>query len=145
MCGCRLSLYGHIGLAPAGDSEPAAGPRLEPGTGDPAAVAEFAAGPGDWPCLRGDSRRTFIASVPVSLGRSRLWQSRPGSCDLPTAPVTGGEVSGEEARSDHCWRSIGCETAAWLSEVEGPDARAVGREDRRRTMGGTAAASTIGL
>jgi len=92
MCGCNLSLYGHIGLAPANDSTPATAPRLEPRKGDPAAVAQFAARPGDWPCLRGDSRRTFLTSVPVAQERSQLWQSRPACCDLPTAPVTGGDT-----------------------------------------------------
>ena len=53
MCGCPLSFYGHVALAPAGDYRSPPGTqesRLEPGEGDPQAVQKLVVQPGDWPC-----------------------------------------------------------------------------------------------
>jgi hypothetical protein len=50
MCGCALSLYGNICLAPAGQAETAAeadDPQLESGDGDPRRVEKLKIEPGD--------------------------------------------------------------------------------------------------
>ncbi len=93
MCGCQLSLYGHICLAPAGDFDFRPGideSRLRPGCGDPAAVEPFEIQPGDWPTRQAGSGTAPVTEVAVSRQTSRLWTFEPSSACLPTAPVAAG-------------------------------------------------------
>ncbi|NUQ66493.1 MAG: PQQ-binding-like beta-propeller repeat protein, partial [Pirellulales bacterium] len=66
MCGCQLSLYGHICLGPAGDfnfrHEPAES-RLTRAAEDPAAVKPFEVRGGDWTTYLGDNARTATSHV----------------------------------------------------------------------------------
>ncbi len=93
MCGCQLSLYGHVCLAPAGkfnfrplldDS------RLEPGSGDIAAAEPLEVKPGDWPTYRGDSRRTGVTKTKITRQPKRGWTFRTPCAAMPTAPVAAG-------------------------------------------------------
>lgn len=94
MCGCPLSLYGHVAVGPAGksaDPTPDAS-RLEPGDGDPGVVEKLAILPGDWPCSGGDNRRTraTVANVPENV--TRQWTFQTPSSARPTGPVTAGSL-----------------------------------------------------
>jgi len=95
MCGCQLSLYGHISLAPAGEfgcSPPGEDARLEPGQGDIASVEPFEIKPGDWPSYRGDSRRTSLSKLKIPRRVERKWRFRSSSSGMPTAPTTVGGI-----------------------------------------------------
>ncbi len=92
MCGCPLTFYGHVGLAPAGPrrAEARDDERLEPGEGDPAAVKELPARPDDWPCLMGDNRRSCAARTAVPDKAAPHWAFERPEAGRPTAPVTAG-------------------------------------------------------
>jgi len=93
MCGCQLSLYGHVCLAPAGAFDFRAGPdasRLEPGPGDVAPVEPLEIRSGDWPAYQGNSRRTPLATIAVPGQVAQQWAGRVSPGTIPTAPVTAG-------------------------------------------------------
>ena len=95
MCGCPLSFYGHVGVAPAGsfDFRPGAdASRLEPGEGDPAVVKELPVRSGDWPCYRGDNRRTSVTATALAAKVSPRWTFRPTASRRPSAPVAAGDL-----------------------------------------------------
>jgi len=95
MCGCQLSLYGHIALAPAGDFDFRPGlddSRLAPGGGDPTQVAPLAVAPGDWPTYGGDNARTFSSDVAIPGGARRAWTFPLPADAHPTAPVVAGDL-----------------------------------------------------
>ena len=93
MCGCPLSFYGHVGLAPAGKFNFRPGDdasRLEPGKGDPATVEKLAVQSGDWLCYRGNNQGTFVTVTKMPEKVSRLWTFQPPESNRPTAPVAAG-------------------------------------------------------
>jgi len=90
MCGCALSLYGHVCLGPAGNFDFRPGideGRLQTGPADPAAVEARKDDPNDWPCYRGDNRRTGLTQVTIPKQVKKLWVFRPASPGPATAPV----------------------------------------------------------
>ena len=94
MCGCQLSLYGHIALAPANgfnfrpvlDDD-----RLETGPGDIESVAEFKTNPTDWPTYQGNNQRIPRTRVPIPKDIDIKWQVSPSTA-MPTAPVVAGNT-----------------------------------------------------
>jgi len=95
MCGCQLSLYGHVCLGPAGDFDYRPGlddSRLEPGAGDPTRVAPLDARPGDWPTYGGDVASSFATEVAIPMRVRRAWSFQPLSAAHPTAPVVAGDT-----------------------------------------------------
>ena len=89
MCGCQLSLYGHIGLTSAGDFNFRPGlddSRLETFP-DAQSVKRLDTRPRDWPAYRGDNARSATTEVAVPRRVERAWsfQLPPGA--VPTAPV----------------------------------------------------------
>lgn len=100
MCGCQLSLYGNIGLAPVAlPGKSMAEPSPEEIYGDALVrhadnldqLVSLNAGPADWTRYRGNDARTDV--TPVALpGKVKVgWQVRiTGSGELPTAPVAAG-------------------------------------------------------
>ena len=95
MCGCQLSLYGHVCLAPAGKIKDRPGPdasRLEAGEGDVTSVAPLEVKPGDWPCYQGDNGRTAVTKVAIPGKPVRKWAFRPESGAMPTAPTAAGDM-----------------------------------------------------
>ncbi len=92
MCGCQLSLYGHIALTGAGDTLKKADPstrlELQPKAG--AKIAELDARPGDWPGLRGDNARSQSTRVALPKQVGEAWTFKPGAAVMPTAPVAVG-------------------------------------------------------
>lgn len=93
MCGCQLSLYGHISLAPKGspsdppstDDEPAlrVGEEIE-------TVARFEQSPNDWSTYRGDNAQTNVTNVAIPRKVRLAWKADVSAGDLPTAPVVAG-------------------------------------------------------
>jgi len=95
MCGCQLSLYGHVCLTPAGafDFRPGLDDRrLEPGEGDPASVEPFPIEPGDWPTYLADARRTATTSAAIPRQIERQWTFDVPSGAMPTAPIVAGNT-----------------------------------------------------
>ncbi len=92
-CRCPLSLYGHVCLAPAGDSAKRSAreaSRLEPGPGDATKVQEFPVQPGDWPTYLGDNARTGTTKVSLPKRAARRWTYGLPSGVRPTAPIVAG-------------------------------------------------------
>jgi len=94
MCGCQLSLYGHVCLSPAGDF------NFRPGlddsrlvkAADSRPVRPFAVEPGDWPTYQGNNERSAKTAVAIPARVSQRWAlSVPGN-GFPTAPVAAGGV-----------------------------------------------------
>jgi outer membrane protein assembly factor BamB len=93
-CRCPLSLYGNIGLAPAGKlldldrseapTEPASGGRK------PTDVQPFDVHADDWPSYQGNNYRTATTKVAIPRKVSRTWASEPTAPNMPTAPVAAG-------------------------------------------------------
>ncbi len=94
MCGCQLSLYGHIGLSSVGDFDLQPdddGSRHEVGKGQLAEVANLAVRSGDWPAYRHDRYRSSATNVQAPAGVTRAWSIRGTS--LPAAPVLAGGLT----------------------------------------------------
>ncbi len=92
-CGCQLSLYGHICLAPAGNFNYQPGldeSRLELGLGDTRTVEKLEVKPGDWPSYQGNSYRTSATMVAIPRRVGQQWAFEPSSASVPTAPVVAG-------------------------------------------------------
>lgn len=90
MCGCQLSLYGHICLTSA------AGFNFQPGVdesrlqtfADASTVQPLSAQPGDWPTYQGDNARSSTADVAIPGKLKTAWSFSVLSDGFPTAPVT---------------------------------------------------------
>jgi len=93
MCGCQLSLYGHICLASGRDFNyrpPADASRLQKGPGKAAGVADLEIKPGDWPAYLGNNGRRPVTEVSLPRRAQLRWSFTPSSPTFPTAPVTAG-------------------------------------------------------
>jgi outer membrane protein assembly factor BamB len=95
MCGCELSLYGHIALGPVpsdatrlSSTEPARWATSDNLTN----VARLGIGPRDWTAYRGANDRADRTSVEVPAQVKLAWQANVVEGDLPTAPVTAGDL-----------------------------------------------------
>ena len=93
MCGCQLSLYGHIGLGPAGEFDFQPGARaegLEFQAKDLAVGKPLPVRAGDWPAWCGDSSRSMRGQLAGAARVDEQWTVRIARDVLPTAPVTAG-------------------------------------------------------
>jgi outer membrane protein assembly factor BamB len=93
MCGCQLSLYGHIGLASgAGFDYVGETPerRLSPGDGDLTKVRGLPSSTGDWPAYGGDAANESFREALVPAHVRQAWSRRPSAGTCPSAPVTAG-------------------------------------------------------
>jgi len=92
MCGCQLSLYGHICLTSASDFD------FRPGLddlrlkvlSDAQSVKPLDVQPGDWPTYQGDNGRSSTADVEIPRRATRSWTFDVPSDAFPTAPVAAG-------------------------------------------------------
>ena len=101
MCGCQLSLYGNIALAPQflpgeaetpiEEKEAFAGAFIQ-SANEIAEVAGLGAQPGDWLRYCGNDARSYVTSVPIPVeARKPAWTVRAAAKgELPTAPVAAG-------------------------------------------------------
>ena len=96
MCGCQLSLYGHVCLAPAREFNfrpEVDDSRLQTASAAVASDNAVEVRPGDWPCYRGNNRRTAVAHVAIPRsGVKRQWIFNPPAPCRATAPVTAGRL-----------------------------------------------------
>lgn len=93
MCGCQLSLYGHICLGPAGrfDFHPRTdASRLKTAVGDVSNVRPFEINRGDWPTYLHDAARTGATDVRLPRRVERQWQYESPAKARPTAPIIAG-------------------------------------------------------
>mgnify|MGYP002629777548 FL=1 len=97
MCGCQLSLYGNIGLRPAGNSsehQHGSGENLYADAltvfGDPSRVPSLNVQNADWPTWRGNNERSDKTPNNLPGGIKLAWQTDICSSELPTAPVAAG-------------------------------------------------------
>jgi len=97
MCGCQLSLYGNIGLRPAGDFAEHShdvGDDLYADAlnviGDTSRVPIFDIQTADWTTWRGDNGRTDKTPNALPDGIKLAWQTEICESELPTAPVAAG-------------------------------------------------------
>ncbi|QDT42429.1 outer membrane biogenesis protein BamB [Gimesia alba] len=95
MCGCELSLYGHICLGPEKNSAAPASqapPRRVAYASDLLKVEPLAARTGEWPAFRGDSRQSSTTSVSIPDKTKLSWTTQVTQSALPTAPVIAGNL-----------------------------------------------------
>ena len=129
MCGCQLSLYGNLALAPI--AVPGQAPAIpDPETAFTTALesqgelakAAFNVRDGDWPQYRGDAGRTNRTSVDIPARVRTAWK-RPVSFgeELPTAPVAAGGLVFVANRAGVI-QAIEAETGdvAWKAYTTGP-------------------------
>lgn len=97
MCGCQLSLYGNIGLRPAGDFAQHShdlGDDLYADAltvfGDPARVPSLNTHAADWTTWRGNNERSAKTPNALPDGIKLAWQTEICDSELPTAPVAAG-------------------------------------------------------
>jgi outer membrane protein assembly factor BamB len=89
MCGCQLSLYGHVALGPVNTTDRDDSVALSTAV-DAGPVKPLKMLPGDWATYRGDNARTDVSQVSVPAGVTLQWTADVCSTDLPTAPVIAG-------------------------------------------------------
>ncbi len=95
MCGCQLSLYGHIGLAPLGSLRSDSAPdsvyqdalEVLPKSQQAQPIESRA---GEWTTYRGDNRHSDQTETPIPDRVKLQWTADVCSEALPTAPVTSG-------------------------------------------------------
>ncbi len=88
MCGCQLSLYGHICLSHAAPLPGADEPRLA--QAEQLSVQPLSVEPDDWPCFLGDNEHRADTSVAVPSTRPEQRWTFTVPDALPTAPVAAG-------------------------------------------------------
>jgi outer membrane protein assembly factor BamB len=96
MCGCQLSLYGHISLTAAGNQLASPGearPQFEAGEGDLKNVRPLAAQKNDWSVYQGNNQRTSTTALPLPAALKPRWNYNAPTEALPTAPVTAGGMT----------------------------------------------------
>uniref|UniRef100_A0A7C2JYY3 Pyrrolo-quinoline quinone repeat domain-containing protein n=1 Tax=Schlesneria paludicola TaxID=360056 RepID=A0A7C2JYY3_9PLAN len=89
MCGCQLSLYGHVALTPASAVENDAVGALVVGP-DIERVQPLRMVAGDWSTYRGDNARSDVSKIAVPANVELAWTADVCRTDLPTAPVVAG-------------------------------------------------------
>lgn len=123
MCGCQLSLYGHICLGPAGDfnfkPEPD-GSRLTTVAENPSAVEPFDVRPGDWPTYLGDNARQAASKVALPQRVQQRWTFRLPDGVRPTSPVIAGGLVffGDDSGAVHAV-SVKDGSARWKAYTSG--------------------------
>lgn len=97
MCGCQLSLYGHIALGPDDN-------RLRHAKAanvyadalathsDAATVRPLPGRTADWPAYRANNVRNDVTALPVPTQAKQLWSVTASPKALPTGPVVAGEL-----------------------------------------------------
>jgi outer membrane protein assembly factor BamB len=123
-CGCPLSLYGNISLAPAGNFNfrpKLEGSRLVVAAGDPSKVQPFEAQPGDWPTYLGNNARSGLTEVPLPRRVSKRWAYQLPGGVRPTAPIVAGGVVflGDESGAVRAL-DAGSGSVRWQAYTSGP-------------------------
>lgn len=95
MCGCELSLYGHICLGPEKNS--AASPQDNPPrravfTDQLDSVEPLADHSATWPAFRGDQHQSSTTQIPIPEKTHSAWSAQVTKSALLTAPVIAGNM-----------------------------------------------------
>jgi len=94
VCDCQLTLYGITCVGPAGGFDFAStateAGRLEKASGDFSEAAALSESAADWPTFRGCNTGSVTTAAVVPKKSKRLWQLRPRTRFVPTAPVAAG-------------------------------------------------------
>jgi outer membrane protein assembly factor BamB len=92
MCGCQLSLYGHVALAPAGDFNfhPAVTDSRLERPADTRPVQPLKVRPGDWPTYQGDNERSAATAAAIPERIAAKWTYALPAGAFPTAPIAAG-------------------------------------------------------
>ena len=96
MCGCQLSLYGHISLTAAGNQLASPGnarPQFEAGKGNINTIAKLKTGKNDWTVYQGNNRRTATTALTLPANVEQAWTFKSSTGTMPTAPVTAGGLT----------------------------------------------------
>jgi outer membrane protein assembly factor BamB len=89
MCGCQLSLYGHIGLGAVTPEKRETVTSLTVGD-NLAKVQPFDIQQGDWVSYRGDNARSDATTVAIPTNVELAWKTEITNSEMPTAPVAAG-------------------------------------------------------
>ena len=111
MCGCQLSLYGNIGLRPAGDRPirqtnltrvQLASLAVYP---DSTIVEAFPIRKNDWTTFRASNDRSDSSPVQLPSQYALAWKSTVVSDELPTAPVASNVLlhTAKPVQRRFCW------------------------------------------
>ena len=95
MCGCQLSLYGHISLTSSAGQLPLPGeesPSLERGQGNLTKVVDLNAHDDDWSTYQGNNKRIPATSVAIPKQVKMQWNFTSPTKAMPTAPVVAGSL-----------------------------------------------------
>jgi outer membrane protein assembly factor BamB len=124
MCGCQLSAYGHIGVAPAGDFEFRPGldaSRIEYRADRLRDVTPLEIRPGDWPAFCGDNARRFRSDIDFPESLDVSWAATIMPDMIPTAPVTAGDLlfAGDRSGVLQAW-DVNTGQLRWQAYTAGP-------------------------
>ncbi len=124
MCGCQLSAYGHIGVAPAGDFEFRPGldaSRIEYRADRLRDVTPLETRPGDWPASSGDNARSFRSDIDLPESLDVHWAAAITPDMIPTAPVTAGDLvfAGDRSGVLRAW-DVNTGQLRWQAYTAGP-------------------------
>lgn len=92
MCGCQLSLYGHIALGPKSATSNRVGGDALVQDANVQDVPKLDVQPGDWTAFRGDNARSDATRVSIPTNVQLEWQVNVSGSELPTAPVAAGKM-----------------------------------------------------
>ncbi len=131
MCGCQLSLYGHICAGPAGkffEHSAEDDDRLQQGNGGTASVERFEIKPDDWPAYCGNNGRTCATNVAIPREVTKQWTFQVPTGAMPTAPVIAGGVTFLGDRGGTVWalgkvagtRRVPSAEILWKANTGGP-------------------------
>jgi outer membrane protein assembly factor BamB len=93
MCGCQLSLYGHIALTSAGDFEfcpPVDEQRLTTFS-DGSAIQPLEVQANDWPAYQADNSRSATTQLDLDSPYAADWEFALSQAAFPTAPIAAGD------------------------------------------------------
>ena len=119
MCGCQLSLYGNICLAPASEQENHPPENFHNGLvtyGNITDVKPLSIQKTDWVTYRGTNARTDSTQIELPANVKLAWKGRLTNGELPTAPVAAGNmvfaadrngaVTAFDAQGKQVWKSF---------------------------------------
>ncbi len=123
MCGCELSLYGNISLAP--DNAPVKSSaeiyqNALASTSDSNQVQPLAIQPNDWPVYRGDNSRSNSTRGSIPDKVDLKWEVTLAPNTFPTAPVTAGGMVFVADRNGVVRAFSSAGKLKWKSYASGP-------------------------
>ena len=119
MCGCQLSLYGHIALAPAPNPQDISAEPARWANTDLTHVQPLTTQVNDWITYRGNNARSDESMTEIPTQIDLAWQSQIDADQLPTAPVSAGGWVFIADRSGCITALDGAGTQQWKAYTSG--------------------------